>query len=1131
MTSVAVCLLHSYANATHERRVADLVREVLDVEVVLSCDIWPEVREFERATTTAMSAFVRPVMTSYLADLETRLRAIGLDAPLYVMESSGGVMPVDLASRRAVATIESGPAAGAIAAQVVGTDLGRRDVIAFDMGGTTAKAAVIRDGRPDVTHQFQVGGRGSFGTRRSGTGVPIKTPTIDLAEVGAGGGSIAWVDDAGALHVGPRSAGADPGPACYGLGGTAPTVTDANVVLGLLDPAGFDGEALPFDAEASRHAIDKNVAQPLGVTVERAAAAIHEIANATMAGAIQVVTVQRGIDPRGFALVASGGAGPLHAARIAERFDISTVIVPPACGVASALGLLASDLRTERVRSVGLAGETARLDHLTDRLDGVFEELESLAARDLAGQDRPENGKVAATDEPVRFARSIDVRYPRQAHELGVTLAGGPITAATLGQLGEDFVRRHREAFGVGEAGPIELVSVRTRATRAVPHARFARPRPGATRHDSQTTSGRLATSHARGLAAGRGVADHGADLPARCLRSRRRSRVRRCSSHRRRPCSSRRAGRRVGESQAVVLEAGTGRDRNRDRGGTRTGELEDEVIRYGLAAGAEEAAIAVVRAARSQFIVEGSDAGVAILDRHGELVARAAATSILHSGGMAEQLAAVLEDIAIESMRPDDVYITNDPYRGGVHANDIMLCRPVFVDGTVRYFTASLIHVLDLGGAAHGGINAQALETFEEGLQIPPMYWARQGVRNEDLVRIITLNSRSPAETVGDIDALAAGTLVAARRVDDMIREHGADAFDRTVERYLEQTEALTRAGIDHIPDGNYRGHAVIDDDGLNPGRSYDIHVEVRVRGDSIQLDFAGTSPQVRAPINSSSSQALDAAIFGVRCFLDRSIPMNAGCFRPVDAQFPHGSLLDPEPPNPCGGRMMAVYAVVDAIIDALSQAVPDRMIAGSGILHAYSIAGVGSTYWLHNSFDFGGVGATNGRDGVDATGLHFGVGRNQIPQVEPVEARCRLRVEAQEIITDSGGAGSLARRLGRADDIPATRGRRRQRAHGPVRVTTRRSARRPDRAGRRVLAGDPGRAPHPDPVQGRQRARRRGRCIRRRDVGRRRARSSCGSPAGGGPARRRDRRGVRRGGGNRLRRASYALSRGRPS
>ena len=439
-----------------------------------------------------------------------------------------------------------------------------------------------------------------------------------------------------------------------------------------------------------------------------------------------------------------------------------------------------------------------------------------------------------------------------------------------------------------------------------------------------------------------------------------------------------------------------------------------DDVVRYGLLVAAEEAAIAVVRAAHSQFIVEGSDAGIGILDRRGQLLAQAAATSILHSGGIVEQLQAVLEDIPIDTMKPDDVFITNDPYRGGVHANDVMLCRPVFVDGTVQYFTASLIHVLDLGGSAHGGINASALETFEEGLQLPPLYWERAGVRNDELVRLIALNSRSPAETVGDIDALSAGTRVAAQRIEAMIAEHGAAAFAGIIERYLDATEARTRAEITAIDDGVYRGSAVIDDDGINPGRSYEIHVAVHVRGDSIELDFAGTSPQVRAPINSSASQAYDAAMFAVRCFLDKDIPTNSGSFRPVTATFPPGSLLNPEPPNPCGGRMMAVYAIVDAIIEALSVAVPAKRIARSGILQGFSVAGIGGAYWLHNAYDFGGVGARVGKDGVDATGLHFGVGRNGIPQVEPVERRCKLRVEAVELIVDSGGAGQWRGGLG---------------------------------------------------------------------------------------------------------------------
>jgi N-methylhydantoinase B len=448
------------------------------------------------------------------------------------------------------------------------------------------------------------------------------------------------------------------------------------------------------------------------------------------------------------------------------------------------------------------------------------------------------------------------------------------------------------------------------------------------------------------------------------------------------------------------------------------TDHLTDEIVRYGLLAAAEEAAIAVVRAAHSQFIVEGSDAGIGILDRRGQLVATAAATSILHSGGIVAQLQAVLEDIPIDTMQPGDVFLTNDPYRGGVHANDITLCRPLFVDGRrgreIRWWTASLIHVLDLGGAAHGGINAQARETFEEGLQLPPLHWMRAGARDEHLVRLIRLNSRSPDETIGDIDALAAGCLVAARRLEAMLAEHGAAGLEAIVARWLADTEAATRAAIARIPDGTWRGHAVIDDDGLTDHPPYDIHVAVTVTGDEVALDFAGTSAQVRAPVNSSASQAFDAACFAVRCFLDADIPTNAGATRPLRAVLPERSLLNPEPPHPCGGRMMATYAIVDAVIEALSQAVPERTIAGSGILQAFAIAGVGDTYWLHNAYDFGGVGARRGRDGVDATGLHFGIGRNQIPQVEPVERKCRLRIEAIELMADSGGAGRWRGGLG---------------------------------------------------------------------------------------------------------------------
>ncbi|MFD2469053.1 hydantoinase/oxoprolinase family protein [Amycolatopsis silviterrae] len=462
--SVSVALLHSYANPAHEQRVGELLRKALPAEtrVVTSTEIWPEMREYERSTTTLISAYIGPIMVSYLANLEHRLAGLGVKCRVQVMESGGGVMSADLAGRRAVATIESGPAAGVIAARFTGEAAGHEDVISFDMGGTTAKACVVRGGKPDITHEFHVGGKGSFGGRRAGTGVPIKIPAIDLAEVGAGGGSIAWADEGGALRVGPRSAGSSPGPACYGLGGEEPTVTDANLVLGYLDPSAFAGGTMKLAPELAEKAVADRIARPLGVSIAEAANAVHEIANATMGSAVHVVTVQRGVDPRRFAVVASGGAGPMHAARVAERFDIPTVLVPPSCGVGSAVGLLATDLSTDGVQTRVLpepAGDFAELER-------IFGDLEGNAADDLG---------VSLGSPDVEISRSVDLRFVGQAHEIRVDLPEWPLDAAAFAELKDRFFAGYEQAYGIALRGDVQLVSFRVRVTKRVPKVPLGR--------------------------------------------------------------------------------------------------------------------------------------------------------------------------------------------------------------------------------------------------------------------------------------------------------------------------------------------------------------------------------------------------------------------------------------------------------------------------------------------------------------------------------------------------------------------------------------------------------------------------------------------------------------------------------
>jgi len=463
--TVAVSLLFSFLNDRHERRLGERLRRALPgVGVYLSSEVLPEIREFERASTTAVCAYVGPLLAGYLDRLQRAVTGLGLPQ-LYVMGSSGGVFDIAEGLRMPAMAIESGPAAGVIAAALAGKELGLLNLISFDMGGTTAKASLIANGEIAVTAEYEVGGAGHAKRWLSGTGHPIRVPVIDLAEVSAGGGSIAWVDPGGALKVGPRSAGADPGPAAYGQGGTEPTVSDADVVLGYLDREALLGGTLAIDAAAAEAAISERVAARLGLNVTEAAAAIVEIVNSNMAEALRIVSVERGHDPREFALIAFGGAGPVHAAALAAELQIPEVIVPPVPGAFSALGLVASDLKRDYSRT--LYANLRTLD--PDDAGGALAELEATASEWLAAVRISPNRRA--------LSRAADLRYRRQAYELTVPLADGPVTCASLDRLAAAFHDKHRQTYGhANPEEPVQLVNLRLTAIGRLPGLRLAQP-------------------------------------------------------------------------------------------------------------------------------------------------------------------------------------------------------------------------------------------------------------------------------------------------------------------------------------------------------------------------------------------------------------------------------------------------------------------------------------------------------------------------------------------------------------------------------------------------------------------------------------------------------------------------------
>jgi N-methylhydantoinase A len=465
LQTVGVSLLFSFLNDAHERRLGDLLRSALpDVGVFLSCDVLPEIREFERASTTAVCAYVGPLLAGYLGRLQSATSSLGLP-DLHVMGSSGGVIDIAEALRMPAVVVESGPAAGVIAAALAGRQLGLLNVISFDMGGTTAKASVIANGEIAVTAEYEVGGSGNASRWQNGSGHPIRVPVIDLAEVSAGGGSIAWVDPGGSLRVGPHSAGADPGPAGYGAGGTQPTVTDADLVLGYLDRESLLGGNLTVDIAAAERAIEIGVARPLRLTVPEAAARIAEIVNASMAEALRIVSIERGHDARGFSLVAFGGAGPVHAAALAEELQIPEVIVPPVPGAFSALGLVASDLKRDYVRT--LYADLGTVD--------PARVAETLGLMEASGLTMLDTARVPA--ERRALLRQADLRYRRQAYELTVPLADGAVTRASLDAAMAAFHAKHELTYGHASlTEPVQLVNLRLTAVGRLPNLTLTQP-------------------------------------------------------------------------------------------------------------------------------------------------------------------------------------------------------------------------------------------------------------------------------------------------------------------------------------------------------------------------------------------------------------------------------------------------------------------------------------------------------------------------------------------------------------------------------------------------------------------------------------------------------------------------------
>jgi N-methylhydantoinase A/oxoprolinase/acetone carboxylase beta subunit/N-methylhydantoinase B/oxoprolinase/acetone carboxylase alpha subunit len=978
--AVAVCFLHAHLFPRHEQQFRDILRaELPDVHVTLSSDLLRERGEYERSATAVVNAYIAPLMGTYISNITTGLDKQGLSAPLTIMQSSGGVMRGSDAAARPVFALESGPAAGVVAAQGLGARLGYQNILTFDMGGTTAKASLIEAGEVARGREYEAGGAVSVGSKlMRGGGELLRIPTIDIAEVGAGGGSIAALDGAGTLVVSTRSAGANPGPACYGLGGREATVTDANVCLGYIPTGPIADGSVTISSSAARDAVGR-LAAPLGSGVETTAKGIHSLANANMIRALRRVSSERGRDPRDFALMAYGGSGPVHAAGLAEELGITTVLVPAYAGLFSAVGLLFARPESYAVTAcmVDLADITP--NQLAEPLSRMQDELTSVMA-----------------DQPgLSWKASVDVRCTGQTCQLEVALRDQPSGQLRPADVAADFRREYARLYGVTVPGdaPLELTAVRLAVCGPPPGIDILRPGD-----DGPASS-----------PAKRYLALEGASVPVL-----RRAWIGETAvagpmiideydtsvivphgwSVRREPLTSTLILTRTSQPTGTPAPPVAAAD-----------PVTQHVFANALAAVADEMADTIFRTAHSTVVRDAMDFSTALCDRAGQVVAQAV-TVPFHLGSIPAAMETLFERYG-SSIRDGDIFILNDPFEGGMHLPDIFIIQPFFWQGTLVAFAVTIAHHADVGGRLAGSSASDNTTIFQDGLRLP---WCRlydAGVPAEDIFRIIKANVRVPASTIGDINAQLAACSIAQSQLARLLTKYELPAVTQLMDAILNHTETLVRRQILAWPDGSARFTDFLDSNGIEAA-IVEISVTVTIAGDTVVADFCESADMVPGSLNSTKSFVAAAVFSAIRSALDGDIPYTAGAFRPIEVITRPGSVVDVVMPGASSMRGVTGFRAFDAVNGALAQLIPERVAAageGGNTLAIFGGKRPDGSDFVYYEVVAGTWGATCRNDGNDGLMNPNSTGSN-IP-VEAAETEFPILIEAYGFVPDTGGAG----------------------------------------------------------------------------------------------------------------------------
>ena len=991
--AIAVCFLHSYLNDAHEQRVADIIREEYpEAFLSISSEVIPLYREYERFSTVALNAFVGPKVSTYLDRFAEAMRDAGFKHGVQLMQSSGGMATVESASRRPVNLLMSGPVAGLIGGIWAGKMAGFDSVITLDIGGTSADVGVAAGGQMRRRHLLDT----KVGDYQA------MVPMVDIDTIGAGGGSIAYVDEGGVFRVGPQSAGAAPGPACYDRGGTQPTSTDAQVMLGRLRPErGLVGGGLALKPELAQQVIE-DLAKEVDMTPEQAALGALQIQKFGMTQNIEVNSVRRGYDPRDFTLVAAGGAGPLFACDVALELEIPRVLVPPHPGIVAATGLLATDLQHEFVGTERQA--VATLD--APRLQAKFNELVAQAIGQLDADAVPEERRL--------LLRQADCRYAGQGYEVRFNVpAGEPGAAGWSAALVDGFHAAHEAEYGHRFDAPVEIINIRVVGIGRIDELVW----PEAAAGDGDPTGALIE------------VRDVVFDLDGEAQR---------CPTPFYERERLRALDRIVGpaiieqyDTTTIVppdfvvdvdrfgnlLIDVTPRIEARHQKGGDAGLAQPILMRViggAFNAIAKEMAGVLYRMSYSSIIRESEDLGAGLFDAEGNNIAESDSTPMF-MGAMPKIVKGVISLLG-DDIHEGDIILHNDPYLGATHSPDVAIVMPVFHDGELVGFSGASAHLLDIGGA-FPGLAIDLVDNWSEGNIYRAVKLADKGVWQESLFKHILENTRTPTHNRGDIEAMIAACERAKNRFASLVGRYGKAAVLGAANHWMDYAERMLRQEISKVPDGEYGPeYGWLDDDGRNRGEKLPIKVVVRIEGDKMVVDLTGSSPEVPTGYNCPfEGTTVSGMTFIARMmFLDEAtypvfVPQNEGMLRPVEVIAPEGSIYNPKYPRACFARFSQAQRAVDLVLRALAPVIPNQVTAGnSAHIHFLSYSGyveAEGEYWVYLEVDEGSYGGRPDRDAMDSVDNLIANTRNN--PIEELEWRFPMRTERYELRDEPAAAG----------------------------------------------------------------------------------------------------------------------------